>query len=406
MAPQGLIKRLRHDPLAAIASFAFFINFKPSEAWLTPFLLDFKGISEQQLYDIVYPAWTYAYAVSICIVAPLVTSVGPWACLALGLAARLIVRTLLVAATGLAAMVAVEIFFGFACAAEVIVLSVAFSHITSYSAASTGRAASLSRAAPLAAHLVSSLLGQLLVALGAPLPVLFALSLCFVALGVPLLFFIPRDHAHPIPFRQQVGVLCDCLRDASAHALAPLIAYCVASAAHGLALNFATALLEDVRPQDSSLGFSVAVARGSGALGALDPLHLGTKFHSRVALAGAFFSLGAIAAASMALSLPFHALWLASSAYSLYYFAAEAGLALCAALLVSLTRAGLAQTEPASLFAAAGIVCALSQAGLQALIVAYQACLPLPFGSSSFLIFISVAAVFLLSVAPLWRNKR
>ena len=38
---------------------------RPSEPFLTPYLIDMKNISERELDNVVYPYWTYSYMVAL-----------------------------------------------------------------------------------------------------------------------------------------------------------------------------------------------------------------------------------------------------------------------------------------------------------------------------------------------------
>uniref|UniRef100_A0A670Z479 Solute carrier family 19 member 1 n=1 Tax=Pseudonaja textilis TaxID=8673 RepID=A0A670Z479_PSETE len=51
-------------PTTVLCGYGFFANLRPSEPFLTPYLLGpDKNLTETQVFNEIYPVWTYSYLV-------------------------------------------------------------------------------------------------------------------------------------------------------------------------------------------------------------------------------------------------------------------------------------------------------------------------------------------------------
>lgn len=61
-------------PVALLCLYVSLKSMKPSELYLTPYLIDVKGFSQADTYEEIYPVWTYS-AAAMCFLAFLFTDV-------------------------------------------------------------------------------------------------------------------------------------------------------------------------------------------------------------------------------------------------------------------------------------------------------------------------------------------
>jgi len=62
----------------------FWIVFKPDEAYLVDLLVDVKGFTTEQVYQDIFPMWTYSYFVFIVVLAVLAEIISYKLCIILG----------------------------------------------------------------------------------------------------------------------------------------------------------------------------------------------------------------------------------------------------------------------------------------------------------------------------------
>eukprot|EP00042_Codosiga_hollandica_P032645 m.210838 g.210838 ORF g.210838 m.210838 type:complete len:451 (-) comp53966_c0_seq5:38-1390(-) len=106
-------------PLVLLVCFGFFKEMKPSEPFLTPYLTDDKGITNDQLDDQVYPVWTYAYLVALFVVLVITDYVHYRPIVILEALACLATRVLLIWGSSLFAFQVMQMTYGVNSAAEV-----------------------------------------------------------------------------------------------------------------------------------------------------------------------------------------------------------------------------------------------------------------------------------------------
>ncbi|XP_013407120.1 thiamine transporter 1 [Lingula anatina] len=149
---------------AALCLYGFLKELRPSESFLTPYLVGpDKNLSETQVDNEVYPVWTYSYLVALIVVFLLtdllrykpviifegLTYLGTWALLLWG--------------QGVLTMQLMQFLYGLATATEIAYYSYIYAAVEKdhYQ-----RVTSYTRAAVLLGRFIAGLLGQLLVSLG------------------------------------------------------------------------------------------------------------------------------------------------------------------------------------------------------------------------------------------------
>ena len=101
-----------------LASEGFFVNFQPSEPFLTWYILRHKGVSKHQLNGVVWPCDTYGALLFTLPMALYAERVGYRRALLIGMACREATRMLLLFARGVAAMAVMQLTYAGAIAAH------------------------------------------------------------------------------------------------------------------------------------------------------------------------------------------------------------------------------------------------------------------------------------------------
>ncbi|XP_050014334.1 thiamine transporter 1 isoform X1 [Alexandromys fortis] len=189
-------------PTALLCAYGFFANLRPSEPFLTPYLLGpDKNLTQREVFNEIYPVWTYSYLVLLFPVF-LATDYLRYKPVILLQGFSLIVTWfMLLYAQGLLAIQFLEFFYGIATAAEIAY----YSYI--YSVVDLGmyqKVTSYCRSATLVGFTVGSVLGQILVSVAGWL--LFSLnviSLTCVSVAFAVAWFLPMPQKslffHHIP---------------------------------------------------------------------------------------------------------------------------------------------------------------------------------------------------------------
>ncbi|KAL2087469.1 hypothetical protein ACEWY4_016297 [Coilia grayii] len=193
-------------PTVLLCIYGFFSNFRPSEPFLTAFLLGpDKNLTETQVVNEIYPLWTYSYLV-LLIPVFLATDYLRYKPLLILQAGSLIVTyAMLVKAQGVVAMQVLEFFFGIATATDIAYYSYIYSVVEQ---AQYQKVTGFCRSVTLLGSSIGSLLGQVLVSAGqVPLLYLSVITLLcaciafltpwFLPMPAKSLFFHHKDtHAH------------------------------------------------------------------------------------------------------------------------------------------------------------------------------------------------------------------
>ncbi|XP_001364625.1 thiamine transporter 1 [Monodelphis domestica] len=196
-------------PTALLCAYGFFASLRPSEPFLTPYLLrSDKNLTERQVFNEIYPVWTYSYLVLLFPVF-LATDYLRYKPVILLQGLSLIVTWfMLLYAQGLLAIQFLEFFYGIATATEIAY----YSYI--YSVVDLGmyqKVTSYCRSATLVGFTVGSVLGQILVSVaGWTLFSLIVISLTCGSIAFALAWFLPMPQKslffhHVDPARQGVN---------------------------------------------------------------------------------------------------------------------------------------------------------------------------------------------------------
>ncbi|XP_006887474.1 PREDICTED: thiamine transporter 1 [Elephantulus edwardii] len=177
-------------PTALLCVYGFFASLRPSDPFLTPYLLGpDKNLTKREVFNEIYPVWTYSYLVLLLPVF-LATDYLRYKPLVLLQGLSLIVTWfMLLYAQGLLAIQFLEFFYGIATATEIAY----YSYI--YSVVELGmyqKVTSYCRSATLVGSTVGSILGQILVSeAGWSLFSLNVVSLTSVSVAFAVAWFLP-----------------------------------------------------------------------------------------------------------------------------------------------------------------------------------------------------------------------
>ncbi|XP_053242111.1 thiamine transporter 1 isoform X1 [Podarcis raffonei] len=177
-------------PTAVLCGYGFFASLRPSEPFLTPYLLGpDKNLTETQVFNEIYPVWTYSYLVLLFPVF-LATDYLRYKPVILLQGLSLIVTWfMLLYAEGLLAIQFLEFFYGLVTATEIAYYSYIYSvvDLTLYQ-----KVTSYCRSATLVGFTVGSVSGQILVSVfDWPLFNLNVISLTAVSVAFAMAWFLP-----------------------------------------------------------------------------------------------------------------------------------------------------------------------------------------------------------------------
>lgn len=177
-----------------LASVGFFVNFQPSEPFLTWYILRHKGVSKHQLNGVVWPCDTYGALLFTLPMALYAERVGYRRALLIGMACREATRMLLLFARGVAAMAVMQLTYAGAIAAHnAVYVAHAIACVPAGRAPAT---ASYTNAANALGFALGSLAGQTMRGWGgrplASADALFYVSWASTTLGALSLVFSPR----------------------------------------------------------------------------------------------------------------------------------------------------------------------------------------------------------------------
>ncbi|XP_058468383.1 thiamine transporter 1 [Solea solea] len=147
-------------PTVLLCVYGFFTNMRPSEPFLTAFLMGpDKNLTETQVVNEIYPVWTYSYLVLLFPVFLATDYLCYKPILVLQATSLVVTFVILLKAQGMLAMQLLEFFFGLATASEVAYYSYIYSVVEP---AYYQRVTGYCRSATLFGSAAGSLLGQLL----------------------------------------------------------------------------------------------------------------------------------------------------------------------------------------------------------------------------------------------------
>ncbi|NXX12346.1 S19A2 protein, partial [Podargus strigoides] len=177
-------------PTALLCAYGFFSNVRPSEPFVTPYLLEpHKNLSETQLFNEIYPVWTYSY-LALLFPAFLATDYLRYKPVILLQGLSLIITWfMLLYAQGLRAIQLLEFFYGVGTATDIAYYSYIYSvvDVDLYQ-----KVTSYCRSATLVGYTVGSVSGQVLVSVaGWSLFSLNVISLTSVSIAFAIAWFLP-----------------------------------------------------------------------------------------------------------------------------------------------------------------------------------------------------------------------
>ncbi|XP_072539872.1 thiamine transporter 1 [Salminus brasiliensis] len=177
-------------PTVLLCIYGFFCNLRPSEPFLTRFLMGpDKNLTETEVVNEIYPLWTYSYLVLLFPVFLATDYLCYKPVLIVQAASFIVTYAMLVKAQGVLAMQLLEFFFGVATATEIAYYSYIYSVVEP---ANYQRVTGFCRSVTLLGSAVGSLIGQILVSV-AHVPLLYlsviTLASCCLAFLAP--WFLP-----------------------------------------------------------------------------------------------------------------------------------------------------------------------------------------------------------------------
>lgn len=178
--------------VAVFVLFGVFKACKPSEAFLSPFLIEDKHLTPDQVNNQVYPVFTYSYFLAL----PLLPYLAEWlgyrrVIYVLEDGSMLATRFILIFGVGLLWMQSMQVTFGLVCASQVVYFSYAY---RVFSPRDHQKMTSLSRAGVMLGHCLGSVLAQLFVSVWElPLIILFYISAANVCIACCISLFFPSE---------------------------------------------------------------------------------------------------------------------------------------------------------------------------------------------------------------------
>ncbi|KAI4900091.1 hypothetical protein NFI96_027151 [Prochilodus magdalenae] len=177
-------------PTVLLCIYGFFCNLRPSEPFLTAFLMGpDKNLTETEVVNEIYPLWTYSYLILLFPVFLATDYLCYKPVLILQAASFIVTYAMLVKAQGVLAMKVLECFFGVATATEIAYYSYIYSVVEP---ASYQRVTGFCRSVTLLGSAVGSLTGQILVSVAqVPLLYLTIITLASSCLAFVAPWFLP-----------------------------------------------------------------------------------------------------------------------------------------------------------------------------------------------------------------------
>ena len=250
---------------------ALLAYFKPGEPFLTQYLVNAKVLSSDQVYQEIYPIWTYAQLALLLTygVCAEYLSGGKWM-VVLGSSSLLLEPVLLVVLTSFAGLQLIEIVSASGAAGMIIFTSFIYRVLPE---GFFQRATSFVRAAFLLGTVSSSLLGQLLLdQASVPITLLFWIQSCVMVLCLAFAISLPSDFAlrPPSPPRSPAAEL-SALRDLWGSIAALALWMIVSLAVHTLVLTYYQVLFFEINSAANYNGYVQASSYACAALCTLLP---------------------------------------------------------------------------------------------------------------------------------------
>ncbi|XP_066479196.1 thiamine transporter 1-like isoform X4 [Tiliqua scincoides] len=269
-------------PTAVLCAYGFFYSLRPSEPFLTAFLLGpDKNLTETQVFNEIYPVWTYSYLVLLLPVFLLTDYLRYKPVILLQGLTLIVTWFMLLYAKELLALQFLEFFYGLVTATEIAYYSYLYSvvDLTLYQ-----KVTSYCRSATLVGYTVGSIAGQILVSVaGWPLFYLNVISLTSASVAFAVAWFLPMPQKslffHHVSSSQELKVnivkvirelWADFLRCYSSRLLLCWsVWWALSTCGYFQVINYAQGLWEMVLPSRSSDIYNGGVEAASTLLGAV-----------------------------------------------------------------------------------------------------------------------------------------
>lgn len=327
-----------------VCLFGFFKEFKPSEPYLSKYLIEVKDFSDEQVNDQIYPIWTYASLICLLVVA-FISEIFSYKHLIVteGLS-QLATRLLLIWGKTLFWIQMTQVTFAWAWSSEVIYYTYLIAIIPHEE---YQRTTGYLHSAVLVGHMAAGLVGQGMVSFfDVPLTDLFYFSLASISVANCIAWALPHNKgtasedessmgllepiAYPTPpeedgFKQMVmSVLHFPVRIWRALVLnfgwkmsLWTAWWIVGMSVTNLVEGYAPSRFEDVNPAMSYNGIVEAIGRGSSALACLVPAMMESKLQG--ALGKVITALFSVLSAGACFMLAFsNNIWVCYSGYILF----------------------------------------------------------------------------------------
>lgn len=176
--------------------FGFLILFKPEGPFLVYFFVEEKDLTKDQVYQEIFPIWSYSYSACLLFLGILSEFVGYKFTILVGIAGSLVTLFILVFSNNFLLLQLQQVTVGIGSGAFIIFGSFVYCAVPEIH---FQKVTSFVKAAKLTGTVTSSLLGQLLVKQGVSLYVLFYISIAAMSTAGVIMLLFPRVRKKKTP---------------------------------------------------------------------------------------------------------------------------------------------------------------------------------------------------------------
>eukprot|EP00929_Paragymnodinium_shiwhaense_P095930 TRINITY_DN5725_c0_g2_i1.p1 TRINITY_DN5725_c0_g2~~TRINITY_DN5725_c0_g2_i1.p1 ORF type:complete len:496 (-),score=88.74 TRINITY_DN5725_c0_g2_i1:55-1542(-) len=319
--------------------FSFCLHFKPSEPYLTKYLVRVKGFSHDDVNNKVYPVYTYTSTILVIFVAciKVYSFLSGWcprvlsdkALILIGCAGRLATRYLLLFAETLFAMQIMQATYSMGVVAEVVFYAyvLKLAPPSPYQQQESQKLASLAQAASLISHTSAGLMGDWLLPRVGLRGLMWISAIAVTSASCVALFFrTVKADDHPVRIPNAGAVLSVALsaRLYWSSALWWIISYSVYIIVYG----YEASLYDEYLDKDDSVGdcngtiFAVGLLAGACTAALLSSRRVSSVFSSSLALVACFVLLGFVLGLCAAvMGCAAKSLWAVAASFSGFFMA-------------------------------------------------------------------------------------
>ncbi|KAJ8397288.1 hypothetical protein AAFF_G00441220 [Aldrovandia affinis] len=283
-------------PTGLLCVYGFFTTVKPLEPFLIPYLTGpDKNLTTEQVTNEIFPVWTYSYLVILLPVFLLTDYLRYKPVIVFQCASLFVTTALLLWSEGVAAMQAMQFFYGLVTASEVAYFSYIYSMVDLQH---YRRATSLCRSIQLLGYTVGSVLGQVLVSFSLmSYNNILVLTLVLTSIALAISFFLPmpqrsmfyhhrdsRAATHTLPTaNMQPNALEEAGKETGDH-ISPgggggggggRVWWALATCGYNQTINYVQVLWEHVQPSQNFTVYNGGVEALSNLLGAASAYAIG-----------------------------------------------------------------------------------------------------------------------------------